>query len=467
MATPNSGASSLDDKSHLDVDEKNPQELGLEGFDPNFKKSWFRSVFFQITITGLTAFLSPGLWNSMASLGAGGQQTPFLANAANSIVFGLMVLTCLLGSSIVNRIGYRWALVLGALGYAPYAGGLLLNLRTKATWLVYFGSVTCGLSAGLFWAVEGAIVMGYPSAPKRGRYLAYWLAFRNGGSILGGSITLGLNAKTNKAGSISNPTYITLIVLQAIAPFVATLISTPSQVQRPERTPVKMQAHLGFVPEMKQIWAVMTRKEVLLLTPIALFAQWPSSYAGTFLSLYFTVRARSLGALLNAILGVISNTLLGLWLDNKRYSIKTRARVAFVVVFTILGGSLMWLLGIQKHYVDVTKATGVAPKFDWSHKGFANPFAAYLVFFVGYFTVQNLLYWSIALLAREEQELLRLSSFLRAFESAGSACGYGISSRKKLPYTVAVGIDVGGVAVAAITAIPTILKLGVDFFGAK
>lgn len=40
-------------------------------------------------------------------------------NAANSIVFGLMVVTCLFASTIVNKIGYRWALVLGTAGYAP------------------------------------------------------------------------------------------------------------------------------------------------------------------------------------------------------------------------------------------------------------------------------------------------------------------------------------------------------------
>lgn len=95
-------------------------------------------------------------------------------------VFGLMVLTCLLGcqslrhfppvpraedafvcaASITSVTGYRWALCLGALGYAPYAGGLVLNLNTGATWLVYLGSITCGLSAGLFWSVEGAIALG-------------------------------------------------------------------------------------------------------------------------------------------------------------------------------------------------------------------------------------------------------------------------------------------------------------------
>ena len=42
------------------------------------KYSWFRGVFFQATVVGISAFAAPGLWNAMNSVGAGGQQTPFL-----------------------------------------------------------------------------------------------------------------------------------------------------------------------------------------------------------------------------------------------------------------------------------------------------------------------------------------------------------------------------------------------------
>lgn len=40
--------------------------------------SWRRGVFFNATIVGLAAFAAPGLWNAMQSVGAGGQQTPYL-----------------------------------------------------------------------------------------------------------------------------------------------------------------------------------------------------------------------------------------------------------------------------------------------------------------------------------------------------------------------------------------------------
>lgn len=39
---------------------------------------WYRGVFFQASIVGLCAFAAPGLWNAMQSVGAGGQQTPYL-----------------------------------------------------------------------------------------------------------------------------------------------------------------------------------------------------------------------------------------------------------------------------------------------------------------------------------------------------------------------------------------------------
>lgn len=125
-----------------------------------------------------------------------------------------------------------------------------------------------------------------PEENKRGRYLSYWLAWRNGGQILGGAISLGLNAKGNKIGAIGRETYYVFIALQAFAPFVAVLLSSayfatprlalgltgiasprtdPPQVQRKDRTPVKMENHIGLKAELKEVWDTLTRREVLWL----------------------------------------------------------------------------------------------------------------------------------------------------------------------------------------------------------
>lgn len=121
----------------------------------------------------------------MNGLGVGGSQSPNLVNAANAILYAFMTvrgggrrgvcqrrgegkerqltprqITCFAGPWLTNIIGFRWTLALGSVGYPLYAAGLYHNNRTGAEWFVYFGSVMCGISAGFFWSVEGAIATG-------------------------------------------------------------------------------------------------------------------------------------------------------------------------------------------------------------------------------------------------------------------------------------------------------------------
>ncbi len=118
---------------------------------------WFRSVFFQITIVGICSFLSPGIWAAMSSTGGGGQQSVSLVNAANSSTFSLMVVTGLLSPLLMRLTNVRIALILGGLGYAPYAASLYTHGKYGTEWFVIFGAVLCGISAGVFWATEGTI----------------------------------------------------------------------------------------------------------------------------------------------------------------------------------------------------------------------------------------------------------------------------------------------------------------------
>jgi MFS family permease len=182
------------------------------------KPQRFRSVLFQATVVGLLAFAAPGLWNALQSVGAGGQQTPFLVMAGNALLFSLMTVTCLSSSLIINRIGLRYTLCLGTTGYALYSAALYQNNRYGTVWFVYVGSAACGITAGLFWAAEGAVMLSYPEPEKRGRYLAYWLAYRNSGAILGGAINLAFNATGTRLGRLDWRTYIVFVVLRKCSP---------------------------------------------------------------------------------------------------------------------------------------------------------------------------------------------------------------------------------------------------------
>ena len=64
----------------------------------------------------------------MNDLGAGGALDPYLVNAANALVFGIMGILCLFGAPIANRIGLANTLFLGAVGYPLYSGKSYLIL---------------------------------------------------------------------------------------------------------------------------------------------------------------------------------------------------------------------------------------------------------------------------------------------------------------------------------------------------
>lgn len=55
-----------------------PTAFAEDGAATAPKYNWYRGVFFQATVVGIAAFTAPGLWNAMNSVGAGGQQSPYL-----------------------------------------------------------------------------------------------------------------------------------------------------------------------------------------------------------------------------------------------------------------------------------------------------------------------------------------------------------------------------------------------------
>lgn len=74
--------------------------------DPSFheytqgKYHWFRGVFFQATAVGVAAFAAPGLWNAMSSVGAGGQQSPYLVMCVRRV--SRFIITTDIKDPIVN-----------------------------------------------------------------------------------------------------------------------------------------------------------------------------------------------------------------------------------------------------------------------------------------------------------------------------------------------------------------------------
>ena len=195
-----------------------------------------------------------------------------------------MSIGCCLAGGVANKISSKWALVIGAAFYTPYAAGLYCNNRYGNEWFMLLAAALCGIGASLLWASEAAIAVGYPEDTKRGRYVAIWMGIRQMGPLVGGAISLALNSKTNSAGKVTYTTYLGLVAISSLGAPFALLLSQPQDVVRSDGTPIPYMKKTSIAIEARAIWQQLLNKYMLLLIPVFLAGQFGTTYQYTYLA---------------------------------------------------------------------------------------------------------------------------------------------------------------------------------------
>ncbi|WOO81648.1 UNC93-like protein [Vanrija pseudolonga] len=424
------------------------------------KRVWYRSPFLAAVILGLCNFCAPGLWGAMNSLGAGGQQTPWLINAGNALTFCLMILTAFLSSTITDRVGVNFALFLGGVGFAPYCAALYCNNVFGTRWFVLLGAATCGLSAGLFWGIEAAVAISYPERYNMGKFLGIWLSLCTAGSILGGAINLGLNATNDNAGAVNPKVYLIFVSLASAGPFLAFLLPKPHQVQRSDGKAVRLYRNTPLLTELLVTLKLLFTRDYLLLVPLVVQAVFPESYTFTFIASHFTVRARALGSFLAAVTRIIAANLLGRFLDARTVSLKNRARWTFIFLMATRGGWWIWSTILSVHFP-------TTEPIDWNSPYFGRTFALYIFLNITFQTHYLFLYFLIKNFVRRVDDETRAAGLLRAVESASQAVAYGTSSVRSFALLGSSSLNFGLWGISIIPAWLVVRRIGVDYFGAE
>ncbi|GJN91804.1 hypothetical protein Rhopal_004827-T1 [Rhodotorula paludigena] len=327
------------------------------------------------------------------STGAGGAQSPYLVLRATSVLSCMMILSCYLGSIVSNKIGLKWTLILGTTGYSLYSAALYQNIR---------------------------------------------LAYRNSGSILGGCINLAFNATGSRTGKLDWRSYIVFVVLQCLGPAIGAFLTPPEKVQRTDGTKVQLATKLSTKAELKQLGQLSLDRRILLTIPLAFYAIFQLSWVGSFLTQYYSVRARALASLVAALVQILGNLLFGYFLDYQSLSLNKRAKYGFAGMMALHGGTWIWATIVQHDY----ETRVVKPAFDWSDPGFARGWVLYLFVQLCFSTIYNYAFWFIGGLARNSNEVVRFTSIIRSWESAGGAVASGIASTKT-PLIAQVGVNFG------------------------
>ncbi|WOO81657.1 UNC93-like protein [Vanrija pseudolonga] len=429
-------------------------EMGTKRADD----AWWRSPIAAAFVLGLCNFTAPGIWVAVNSLGGGGESSPHLVNAANALTFCLMIATAFLSPAITNKVGVNVALFLGGIGFAPYVGGLYANNVHGVRWVVVFGAATCGLSAGLFYALEAAVAISYPEKERLGLVLGIWMVWRVLGQAIGGAINLGLNATRAQAGAINPNVYIVFIALQCIGPLSAFLLPRPHQIRRRDGKEVTFYTPFRFGQELKETARVLVSKEFLLVIPLIVQGVFPESYNNTYMANHFTVRARALGSFVMALGCMVVAVILGWFLDAKKFSLRTRARASFAWVIGFRAALWTWALVINAHFP-------TREAVDWNSPYFGRTFALYVLIGTNFQENYMWLYFIMHYVAKTPQDAVRTASLLRAIESAAQAVAYGTSAIPQFKLIEQAGVNLAIWGAALLPTWLIVRRIGVDLNG--
>ena len=398
-----------------------------------------RSVPFQIVVASGVSFTAPGMWDALNNLGAGGAATPYAVSGANALVYGLFFIVCIAAGAINNRIGLKYGLALGSIGYPIYGAGLYVNSTSAVTWFMLFGSALCGLSAGFFWAAEAAVIIGYPSPKDRAFYLAIWQTAKALGPIVGGAINLALNADQSSSGSVSTKTYIVFIVIMCLGLPIALCLSPAEKVWRKDGTRVVTFREPTMAAEARAVWDLLRSRRILMLLPAFFISYFYNGLLSTWLTSYFTVRARAFSSFFTNFAGIFSSFIIAALLDRQSINIKTRARIGFASIVLVLTGTWIWAIVLQKRYYDAD----TAPTFDWFTGGFGASYA--LVFFWTFAgqAFQQFLYWLVGQYTTDLSSVSRHTGILRGFEALGQTVAWAMQSEADVNHFVSIGVNFG------------------------
>ncbi|KAK1701864.1 major facilitator superfamily domain-containing protein [Colletotrichum lupini] len=372
----------------------------------------YRSCLFQIIIVGIVAFCEPGIWTALNNLGAGGNASPLLNNAANSLTYGLMSVGCFIAGGITNKITAKWTLFIGAAFYTPYAAGLYCNNRYGNEWFLLLGAGLCGIGASLLWASEAAIAVGYPEAEKRGRYVGIWMGIRQMGPLVGGAISLALNIKTAEKGKVTYTTYLGLVAISSLGAPAALLLSQPQKVIRTDGTKIPYMKQTNFAIEARAIWKQLKNKYMLLLIPVFLAGQFGTTYQGNYLT---------------TIVGAAANITTGAILDFKRFERSTKSKVVYIIILVFITTAWIWNAIIETRLSRMEDP----PSFDLGDGPFFNSaFTVYMFFKFFYEMLQTYIYWLMAEIkgAQGDGDIARTTGILRSWESIGSTIAYAVGA---------------------------------------
>ncbi|KAJ5120982.1 uncharacterized protein N7515_008943 [Penicillium bovifimosum] len=404
---------------------------------PLWKRVWQNSLT-QMILLSIQAFCGPAMSDAITGLGGGGLASPRVSNISTAITYAMLAVVCFLGGPLVNKIGIKWALIIGSMSFPIQGSAYYCNSKFGNEWYLILSGAISGVGTACWYVAEAGAIMTLAPTGARGKYLALWIVSRNLGQLVGGAINLSKNHEKGVSGGVSPDTYIAFVIIECLALPFALLITPFERVVRSDGTKIVTSETLSTKMEIKRIGKTMTSRLIALSS---IWALWSFFYTGswtTYLGTYFTVRSRALSSLVSPFFCVVGCFGLGFILDMKGVSQRRRAQIGLYTVVILNFGVYIWSIIMQ------TKFNRHKPgSIDWDDGLYPSSFLPYFFVQTTGPLSQSYMYWLLSSFATDAQENVRNGAAFRCIEAIGQAIAYGMNTQTTSNPLIGFGVTFG------------------------
>jgi hypothetical protein len=285
----------------------------------------------------------------------------------------------------------------------------------------------------MLWVVQGAIMTTYVAESQKGRAIAvFWIIFNLGGGV-GSLASFGLNFHS-KSGTVSDSTYIALMIIMLLGWVLGLFICSPRRIHLAQlHAAVETEKH-SFKGTMETVARTIIKWRVACMLPLFFCANVFYSYQQNNVNgMTFNIRSRSLNGALYWIAQMFGGLLIGIILDLPFFNRPTRARLGWVFLLTT--GMAIWGGGYAfQKWQDRRIAAGHKQDIDYT-SGSISTGPIFLYIFYGAYDAlwQGFCYWLIGTESNSTARAAVLVGAYKTFQATGGAMAWRINALKVSP----------------------------------
>lgn len=396
------------------------------------------------------------MYNALTGLGGSGQVDPTVAQNATVALLSATAATALfVAGPVFSLVGPRICFLIGGWTYALYSGSLLdFNHTHNGPFVIGAGAIV-GVGASFLWIVQGAIMTTYVKESQKGAAIAvFWIIFNFGGCI-GALASFGLNYHST-SGTVSNSTYIALMIIMIFGWCLGVFICSPSRIRLAQLHMAVETEKRSFLGTLKMSYDTIAKWRVLCMIPLFFSANIFYSYQQNVVNGFtFNIRTRSLNSAFYWMAQMFGGLLMGLLLDLPMLSRRNRARLGWLVV--MVTGMAIWGGGYKfQLWQDDFIANGHKQSLDYKHGSVATGPIFLYIFYGAYDAIwQSFSYWLIGTESNSAGRAAVLVGMYKTLQATGAAVAWrlgpiGVSSMSQL------AIDWGMCIGSLVVVIPTV-----------